>query len=184
MRKINQKNHLVYWISGGLTLSFILSLIGSFFPSESNAQTIFFKIDDLFAISAFACLGSKATSENFDIGAAGFTVLAIAQGLFLAEIDDPGNWNFESSNTAVLFMIPAMLMIAYYYVFPKWLRIGGVISIIPFMILFLIRTSRGFENTLGYELVLFILYHSLILCWAWQIWKKRNEHTIEDTELS
>lgn len=175
MQNQNRKNHLVYWISGGLTISFFMSLLGVFFPSESDPQTIIFKIDDLFAISAFACLGSKATSENYDIGAAGFTVLAIAQGLFLAEIDNPGNWNFESSNMAVLFMVPAMLMISYYNVFPKWLRIGGVIAVIPFIILLMIRTSKGFENTLGYEMILFIIYHLIILCWAWIIWKKRND---------
>ncbi len=174
MQNKNRSNHLVYWISGGLAVSFLMSLLGAFFPPESDMQTLIFKIDDLFAISAFACLGSKATSENYDVGAAGFTVLAIAQGLFLSEIDNPGNWNFESSNTAILFMIPSMFLIAYYYVFPKWLRIAGIIAVIPFLILLIIRSQRGFENTLGDELIMFIIYHSLILCWAWEIWKKRK----------
>jgi hypothetical protein len=179
MKNPNLKKHLVYWISGGLIMSFLMSLTGTFFPAEGYTQTLLYKMDDLFAISAFACLASKATSENFDIGAAGFTVLTIAQSLFLAEIDQPGNWNFETSNTAVLFLIPAMFLISYYYVFPKWLRSLGIISLIPFIILFILRTSKGFETTFAYELLPFTIYHFLILCWAWQIWKKRNDNMAE-----
>lgn len=151
-------------------MSFIISLIGSFLPSQSVTQTILFKIDALFAISAFACLGSKASSEKMEIPAAGFTVLAIAQGLFLAEIDNPGHWDYQSANTAVLFMVPAVIMIYYYTVFPNWLRIVGIISVIPFIILFIIRLTVGFENTSFYENIVYLIYQLITLCWAWQIW--------------
>lgn len=174
MKNIHHK-HLVYWISAGLLISFILSLTGSVFPSQSSIQTILFKVDALFAISAFACLGSKAASESFDIPAAGFTVLAIAQGLFLAEIDHAGHWNFESSNTAILFMIPAIFMISYYTEFPKWLRIGGIISLIPFIMLIFFREFSGSENTSLYENIVFLIYQTVTLCWAWQIWSKRDK---------
>ena len=174
----NIRSHLVYWISGGLLVSFLISLIGSFFPAQSFTQTILFKIDALFAISAFACLGSKATSEQFDIPAAGFNVLAIAQGLFLAEIDHAGHWNYESANTAVLFMIPALLMISYYTVFPKWLRIGGVISLVPFMLLVILRLFTDIQNTSVLENIIYLVYQAVTLCWAWQIWIKRNVNNI------
>lgn len=168
------KTHLPYLISGGLVISFILSLAGSFFPAQSSAQTWLFKIDALFAISAFACLGAKASSEKFDIPSAGFSILAIAQGLFLTEIDHAGQWNYESANIAVLFMIPAVIMISYYFVFPKWLRIGGVLSILPFVILIIVRLTTNITNTSVYENIIFLIYQAVTLCWAWQIWKGRN----------
>ncbi len=163
------------WIVFGLTMSFIFSLTGTFFPYQSNVQTIFYKIDALFAISAFACLGSKATSEKYDIAAAGFNVLAIAQGLFLAEIDNPGHWNYETATTAALFMVPSFLMISYYIKFPKWLRIGGIIITIPFMILILLRYVFEPENTSVIESIVYLSYQLITLCWAWQIWKENRE---------
>ena len=171
----SQDLYLPYFISIGLTVSFILSLTGSFFPPQSTEQTIFFRIDALFAITAYTCLSSKAGSEKFDIPCAGFTVLAIAQGFFISEIDNAHNWNFGSANTGVLFMIPAVIMIAFYTLFPKWLRIGGIISIVPFLILLGLRTFTGTENTTVLENIIFLFHQIITLCWAWQIWKNRKE---------
>lgn len=153
-------------------MSFILSLIGSFFPAQSASQTILFKVDALFAISAFACLAAKASSEKMEIPCAGFTVLAIAQGLFLAEIDQPGHWDYESANSAVLFMIPSVLMIYSYTIFPKWVRVLGIISVIPFIFLLIIRLSSVYQNTSFYENIIYLIYQLITLCWAWQIWTK------------
>ena len=158
----NQDLYLPYFISIGLTVSFILSLTGSFFPPQSTEQTIFFRIDALFAITAYTCLSSKAGSEKFDIPCAGFTVLAIAQGFFISEIDNADNWNFGSANTGVLFI-------------QKWLRKGGIISIVPFLILLGLRTFTGTENTTVLENIIFLFHQIITLCWAWQIWKNRKE---------
>jgi len=170
----NKNSHLPYFIFGGLVISFILSLIGSLFPPQGFTQTMFFKIDALFAISAFACLASKTTSEGFDIPSAGFSILAIAQGLFLAEIDVANKWNFASESLGVLFMIPAVILISYYTVFPKWLRIAGIVSIIPFIVILLIHEFSGERDTAVFENIVFLIYQMVTLCWAWQIWKDSN----------
>lgn len=167
-----KKKSITIWIVAGLVASFVFSVTGTFFPAQGETQTIFFKVDALFAISAFACLGSKATSEHFDIAAAGFTVLAIAQGLFLAEIDQPNHWNYESSTAGALFMIPSFLMISYYKIFPKWLRTSGLIITLPFILLVLLRHMWHPENTFIVESIVYISYQLITLCWAWQIWKK------------
>src|ERR1700733_1357213 len=114
MTTARNKGHLAYWIAGGLYLSFFLSLVGSFFHYQGTGQTILFKMDGLCAVAALACLGAKATTEGYDVAGAGFNVLAISQGLFLTQIDQPGHWNYEAAITAVIFMIPSMFMIAYY----------------------------------------------------------------------
>lgn len=167
----NKNSHLSYFISGGLVLSFILSLVGSLYPEQSLIQTTLFKIDALFAISAFSCLAAKSSGERFDVAAAGFSILAIAQGLFLSEIDQVNKWNYASESLGVLFMIPAFFMISYYTIFPKWLRISGVISIIPFIALLIIRSTVGEENTALMENIVFLLFQLVTLCWAWEIWK-------------
>jgi hypothetical protein len=170
----NQNAHLPYLISIGLLVSFILSLAGTLFPADSAGQTLLFKLDALFAISAFSCLSAKAASDKFDIASAGFVVLAIAQGLFLSEIDRAGQWNFETASIGILFMIPAVFMISYYLLFPKWLRLGGMISMIPFMILLYIRQFSASENTIILENIVFLIYQTVTICWAWQIWKNRT----------
>ncbi len=166
------KKPITVWIAGGIAFSFLISVIGTFFPSQSSIQTILFKVDALFAIAAFACLGSKATSEKFDIPAAGFNVLAIAQGLFLAEVDQPHHWNYESATAAALFMIPSLLMISYYKIFPKWLRVGGIIITIPFIVLILLRYVWHMENTFIIESAVYLSYQTVTLCWAGQIWNE------------
>ncbi|MEP7146538.1 MAG: hypothetical protein ABI792_05975 [bacterium] len=158
-------------------MSFVVSLAGTFFPYQSNIQTILFKIDALFAIAAFACLGSKATSENSDIAAAGFNVLAIAQGLFLAEIDIPGHWNYESSTTGALFMIPSFLMISYYSRFPRWLSMLGIGMTIPFITLIILRYIFDIEETSIVESIVYLSYQLITMCWAWQIWKENQKRT-------
>ena len=170
----SNNKHLPYFISGGLLLSFLFDITGSFFPSESLAQTILFKIDTLLAITAFACLGSKAASEKYDIASAGFGILAIAQGLFLAKIDQALHWNYDTADTAILFLLPALVLISYYKPFPKWLRYGGILLIIPFLMILIIHLISSTTDLSFYVNIIFLLYHSVTLCWAWQIWNKRN----------
>lgn len=164
--EMRSRQHLPYFIVTGLALSFVFSLTGSFFPLQSPVQNFFFKIDALFAVTAFSCLASKATSEGHDIPAAGFTVLAIAQGLFLAEIGRDYDWDYSTGTVAVLFMIPSLIMISYYTEFPKWVRVLGVVSVIPFVVLMLVRDFYGKANTDIYEIVIFLLYQLVTLCWA------------------
>ncbi|MDQ3194151.1 MAG: hypothetical protein M3P82_04035 [Bacteroidota bacterium] len=170
----DKKKSLNNWIVSGLIMSFLISLAGSFFPYQSNIQTMLFKIDALFAIAAFACLGSKATSENSDIAAAGFNVIAIAQGLFLAEVDNPGHWNYETATTAALFMIPSFLMISYYTKFPTWLRTAGIVMTVPFIILVILRNFVDLEKMSLVESIVYLSYQLITLCWAWQIWKENK----------
>ncbi len=167
----NKNHHLSYFISGGLVLSFILSLIGSCYPAQSVAQTAFFKADALFAISAFACLAAKASGERFDVPAAGFSILAIAQGLFLTEINEVNKWDIATSSLGVLFMIPAFILISYYTLFPIWLRIAGIISLIPFIILLIIRMYTKEENPTALENIIFLIFQIVTLCWAMEIRK-------------
>lgn len=170
----NSRAAITIWIVISLLSSFACSIIGTFFPVQSETQTAFFKFDALFAISAFACLGSKATSDHSDIAAAGFNVLAISQGLFLAEIVKPLHWDYESAATAILFMIPALIMISTYTVFPKWLRIAGALTPAPFLIFLFVRQVMNLENTFVIENTIYIAYQIVTLCWAWQIWKSNK----------
>ena len=172
---VNQKNHLAYWISFGLLLSFIVSLIGSFFPYEGKVQTILFKLDGLFAVTAFACFAAKASSEKADLPAAGFTILAISEGLFLSTIEESANPGDEILITAVLFMIPSFLLISYYKLFPRWLHIAGILSTVPFVTLVIIYYSNGFLPGPILKYTVYLTYQLILLCWAWHVWKDRNK---------
>src|SRR5262245_32227636 len=114
MIRQKHKTHLRYWISFGLLSSFVASFTGSFFPYQSLLQTILFKLDGLFSLCAFAGLAAKATSEDYDLAGACFTILAISEGLFLASMDQPGQSGNEATITAVFFLIPSFLLISYY----------------------------------------------------------------------
>lgn len=172
---MKSESHISYFISGGLVLSFIFSFIGALFPSHGLTQTVLFKIDAMFAIVSFSCLSAKLSSEKFLIPSAGFAILAISQGMILSEIDSLERWNYSSQIIGVLFMVPAVIMISYYSEIPKWLRIFGVLSIVPFLILLLDKHFFGAVNTIVYENFINLLYQIIALCWAWQIWKNREQ---------
>jgi hypothetical protein len=173
MSNIKDKKHLSYWISFGLLLSFVFSFTGSFLGYQSSAQILLFKIDGLFAVCAFACLASKTTSEGYDLAAAGFTILAISEGLFLGTMDQKGHSGDEANITAVLFMIPSFLLISYYGKFPKWLHIAGILSTIPFLTLVIIYFISNLTPGPVMKYVVYLSYQLVTLCWAWQIWKQR-----------
>ncbi len=168
------KTHIHHWISFGILGSFLFSLTGSFLPYQGAAQTLFFKIDGLFAICAFACLATKATSEGFDLVAAGFTVLAIAEGLFLTSLDQPDNLNDEVIFTGAFFMIPSFISITYYGKFPKWLHIAGILSTVPFIGFIIVHYSNNFTPGPILKYVVYLVYQIITLCWARQIWKQRK----------
>jgi hypothetical protein len=168
------KTHLCYWISFGLLFSFLTSLSGSFLPYQSFFQNLLFKLDGLFAVCAFACLASKATSENYDLAGAGFTMLAISEGLFLASMDQEGHSGDEATITAVFFMIPSFILISYYQKFPKWLHIAGILSTIPFLVLVIIYYATHSAPAPVMRYIVYLLYQFITLCWAWQIWKDRK----------
>jgi hypothetical protein len=174
MASLKNKTHIKYWICFGLLLSFLLSLAGSFFPHQSFTQTLLYKIDGLFATCAFACLVSKAASEGYDLAAAGFTILAISQGLFLAHIDEPGHWKDESATTAVFFMIPSFIMITYYAKFPKWLHVAGIISTVPFLTLIVMNNIENYKPGPVIKNTVYLTYQFITLCWAWYTWNDRK----------
>ena len=174
MIKQKHKTHLRYWISLGLLSSFLVSFTGSFFPYESSIQILLFKLDGLFAVCAFACLAAKATSENYDLAGAGFTILAISEGLFLTGMDQPGHLGDEANVTAVFFMIPSFLLISYYEKFPKWLHIAGILSTVPFLVLLIIYYSTNAAPTPVMRYIVYLSYQFITLCWAWQVWKEKK----------
>jgi hypothetical protein len=134
---------------------------------------LLFKLDGLFAVCAFACLAAKAGSEGFDLASAGFTMLAISEGLFLATMDQPGHSANEGNITAVFFMIPSFLLISYYGKFPRWLHIAGILSTLPFIILVIIYYCSRFVPGPVLKYIVYLSYQFITLCWAWQIWKQR-----------
>lgn len=173
----NQKNliHLSYWITFGLVLSFIFSVAGNCYPHQSVTQTMLFKIDALFGLAAFACLGAKATTEGYDLAAAGFNMLAISQGLFLLQIDQPGKWNYEAGITGSMFLLPALVMISYYASFPTWLRIAGVVAALPFLSFAVLWFGAEYIPTPIFGNCAYLFYQLVTVAWAVYVWKNRKQ---------
>jgi hypothetical protein len=166
----NQK-HLGWWCSVPLVIGFVLEIAGILFPAHSKIQNIFFQIVLILETTGYACLAVKTAMEHWHIPAAGFTILAIATGIFFSQIKLDATINYEEGVSGVLFIIPAMALVCYYAVFPWWLRIMGLVSTLPFIyLLYEIYKGKYTPNSI-IEDAAFIIFELTTLGWAWYTFK-------------
>ena len=184
MKKYTDKNqhHAVQTMVIGFVISFVAFAVASLLPA-GEVELFLEKIS--VAMYLFACTvhGLKLTEEKKTMPAAGFTMMAIAQGIIFTTFFEPDNMEgndkaYELFGGGLLLFFPAMLLISFYTEFPRWVNFLGVISCIPFLVDFIL-----FEITRHYTPVLDQVYfvaqlllEITALTWAYYIWKN---HQIE-----
>jgi hypothetical protein len=183
MKKYYDKNnhHAVLSMVIGFSGSFIVFMASLLFSSE---EVVVFLEKLSVGLYIFACTvhGLSLTEQKKTMPAAGFTMMAIAQGVIFTtyfEPDDIEGYNkaYELFDGGLLLFFPAMLLIAFYTEFPRWVNILGVISCVPFLVNFIL-----FEKTKHYIPVLDTIYtvsqvllEITALTWAYFIWRNYKE---------
>lgn len=150
------KRHLAAMIAFGFISPFIFLTIGFlFFPPDMSGEMPVYSDGMIYmneiAVAAFifgcALMGIKLADDRKVMPAAGFTMMAIAQGvayttMFEAfgmdhkEFADVMEMRTKASNIqiggAILF-IPGLFLITTYSEFQKWLNWAGIIIAVPFI---------------------------------------------------
>lgn len=122
-------------IGTGYILNFLFGGMGSFFPATSYPQMICWQIGDSLAIMASVLMTRYVGSRGQNIAAAGFTMLAIAYGVSFGS-SSINAINAEKMATIVLPLLPATLLISYCKIFPKYVRFGSLLIVIPFFFMY------------------------------------------------
>ena len=148
--------------------TFTIGLVGAALPDGSKIQSLAWQIAGASFIAGCTVSGAAMQREEWDLPAAGFTMLAIAYGIYFSAIVTPTESQMPVIASGVYMLIPALAMISVYRGFPMWVRIFGLVACIPFTTIMVLYNLDIKLNALG--LVLFNLSFVLIdftgLLWA------------------
>ena len=153
---------------------------GDLLPGES--KLILYKLADALFITGCIILAMMMARKGWDLPASGFTVLSIAWGVFFLAKDfrghEIGNDIFAS---AFYFLLPSMILIAFYKPFPAIIKILTLITIFP-SLLVLISMKTG--TMLSYDDIIrktgYQIIHFVSLVWGvYFYWNYRKEFRME-----
>lgn len=169
------------WCFFPVVTSFILNVISIFFEPGSSAVAFVYQLATVLLMISFACTGVKLHIDGWHIPAAGFTLLAISQGIFFSSIHIDGSMDY-SGVSGVYFLITAVVMTLYCGLFPLWLRLFGLLSAIPFAyLMYLIYRGQYAANTV-LENVIFFIFMLTVLGWSWYVWRDERRKNLENAK--
>jgi hypothetical protein len=158
------------------TIASFFGFSGDLWPGEITL--ILYKFADALFITGCIILAMMLARKGWDLPASGFTVLSIAWGVFFLAKDfrgqEIGNDIFAS---AFYFLLPSMILIAFYKPFPIIIKILTLVTIIPSLLVLLsLKTGAmlSFDDVTrkaGYQII-----HFVSLIWGiYFYWKYRKE---------
>ncbi len=174
--------HVAWTIAIGFIGSFVAFAISFLFPPDFTKSPAVFQEAALIAqeismaLYIFGCtvLGLKLAEEKKTLPAAGFTMMAIAQGvyfiLYFMNLENPEKL-VEAYNTfcgMMYLLLPAMILISFYSHFPRWVNVLGIIACIPnLMVYFQFMTTKKYSEQLDtFSFFSLILFNITALIWG------------------
>ena len=157
-------------------LATILGFSADLFGAEF--RQIIYKFVDAIFITGTILVAMKLAREGWDMPAAGYTLLSIAWGVFFLAKDfqqqDVGSDILASS---FYFLLPSMILIAFYGRFPLFIKIVGLITILPALIgLIYVKMETSSQAYIIWRKVSYQSVHIVSLFWGFffYVMHKRN----------
>jgi hypothetical protein len=133
----------ICFIVAGLT-----GILGNAFLSRT-ATPIASKIADAIFITGCILVAMKLARKGWDLPASGYTVLSIAWGVFfLAKDFSSQEVGKDIFTSAFYFLLPSLMLIAFYRPFPTWIKALTLVAMLPSLIGLIIVKS---QTLLDYE---------------------------------
>lgn len=154
-----ENKSLVILTATGFCLNAAFGIIGYSLPQMSYQQLLCFQMADASAIMAAVVAARYVGIRAEHVAASGFILLGITHGISLssAGVD---SFNEERGILVIMPMIPTFILLNWCTLFPKWLRLAGLIPAASFLYLYIHVISGGqyFDAplVLGYISWLFI----------------------------
>ena len=129
--------------------TFVLGNVGASFANGGKLQVLSWQIAGALFIAGCTVSAAKMVREDWDLPAAGFTMLAIAYGIYYSAIVTPTESQMPVIASGVYMLIPAMALISVYRGFPFWVRIFGLLACIPFTSIMVLHNLDMKVNVMG-----------------------------------
>ena len=128
----------------------------------------------------------KLAREGWDMAAAGYTLLSIAWGVFfLAKDFQEQSVGVDILASSFYFLLPSMILIFFYTPFPLFLKVIGLLTIVPSLIgLIFIKTDAAKADYLLWRKISYQAVHITSLCWGFFfLWQYRKASKKKKSEL-
>ena len=156
---------------------------------DKDGREIIYKFVDAIFITGTILVAMKMAREGWDMAAAGYTLLSIAWGVFfLAKDFQEQTVGVDILASSFYFLLPSMILIAFYAPFPLFIKAIGLLTIIPSLIgLIFIKTDATKVDYLLWRKISYQAVHFTSLCWGffflWQYRKATKKVEQEVGEL-
>ena len=162
-------------------LATVLGFAADLFEKES--REIIYKLVDAIFITGTVLVAIKLAREGWDMAASGYTLLSIAWGVFfLAKDFQEQSVGVDILASSFYFLLPSMILIFFYTPFPLFIRITGLLTIVPSLIaLILVKTGATKSDHLLWRKISYQAVHIVSLFWGfffvWQYRRTKNSKT-------
>lgn len=124
----SEAKSLVVIIAVCYSTSLLFGWSGTIWPAASFAQLLFYQIGNALAISASVMAARYTGLRGQQVAASAYILLGITHGISLAALGR-SSINAERGMTMVMPMIPALVFMFWCRLYPKWLRLVGILPI-------------------------------------------------------
>ena len=170
--------HLAYWSLGNIFIGLIDALIWPLFADNALAQGVLGQVGAASAMVAYTCMAIMAHNDGWYVPSAGFIVLAISQGVFFTSFNiHSTEMDYEIGVSGIIFMLPAIVMVSYYSHFPLWLRVAGLLSLLPFVYVLILFYSGNYRKNMLLELVSYAFFQMITVAWSWLMYRNELQKT-------
>ena len=152
----------------GYSSSVLAGLMGLFFQAESYMQLLCYQVNDALAIMASVIAARYTGLRGEHVAASAFILMGITHGVSMAS-SGLDSFNIERGLVIIMPMVPALSLLYWCTMFPRWLRLAALVPIFFFIYMYIDVVNGG--TYYGYPLmggyislmVLEILWSSYIL---------------------
>ena len=165
-------------------LASAIGFTGDLFDKEG--REVIYKFVDAIFITGTILVAMKLAREGWDMAAAGYTLLSIAWGVFfLAKDFQEQTVGVDILASSFYFLLPSMILIFFYTPFPLFLKVIGLLTIVPSLIgLIFIKTDAAKADYLLWRKISYQAVHITSLCWGFFfLWQYRKASKKMKSEL-
>ena len=132
---------LVYIVAVCYSASLVFGWTGTLWEAVSFWQLLFYQIGNALAITASVMAGRYTGMRGQHVAASAYILLGITHGISLAALGR-ASVNPERAMTMVMPMIPALVFMFWCDLYPRWVRLAGIVPIAMFTLVY-IKVIRG-----------------------------------------
>lgn len=147
-----------------------LASLSMLFPMLSYSARFCWQLGSLAYLAGCCLFSAKLATDKWHISSAGFIMLSIGQGIFyLVQTAELNAETLKTVIAGIIVFIPGYIFICYYSGFPYWLRILGLLSNVPFLIITILYflSKYEFPRDIYLNAIGFSLQQITGICWGY-----------------